>query len=380
MDSMSYDMAQIAKQFQIYGDFMLAEPYGSGHINDTYLVTCNQAGCEVRYIFQRINHLIFKDPPSLMNNVIRVTDHIRKKLHEAGQKDVSRRVLTIIPTRQGTGFYQDPEGNFWRGYIFIQGARTYDVLETLEQAYQAAKALGEFQGYLADLPQPPLVETIPDFHNARKRYKTFSDVLAKDPCNRAASVKTEIDYLNKNAALFDVLPTLVQAGRIPIRTTHNDTKINNVMIDDHTHEGICVIDLDTVMPGLALYDFGDIVRTTASNSQEDEVDLTKVKAEMPRFEAILKGYFAGAGGFLNQAEVYHLVHSGKLITMIIGTRFLTDYLDGDHYFKIHRDGHNRDRCRSQFKLVQSLTEQEETLNQLVKKCHREIVKGSGGKH
>ncbi|MEN8127213.1 MAG: aminoglycoside phosphotransferase family protein [Planctomycetota bacterium] len=371
---MGYDLAQIAKQFQIYGDFLKAEPYGTGHINDTYLVTYNQAGCQTRYIFQRVNHSIFKDPPSLMDNIIRVTDHIRNKLGQTGLTDISRRVLTVLPTHDGAGYYRCDVGNYWRAYFFIDGARTYDVLETLEQAYQAAKALGEFQCHLADLPEPALVETIPDFHNAHKRYKTFLEVLEKDPCGRAASAKAEIDYLKANASLFDVLPKLVEAGDIPMRTTHNDTKINNVMIDDETHEGVCVIDLDTVMPGLSLYDFGDIVRTTASNSEEDEIDLSKVKAEIPRFEAILKGYLAGAGVFLNQAEVDHLVHSGKLITMVIGTRFLTDYLDGDNYFKVHRDGHNLDRCRTQFKLVQSLTEQEEALNQLVKKCYQEIVK------
>jgi len=372
---MKYDIAQIAKQFKIYGDYVKAEPYGTGHINDTFLVTYNQAGHEIRYMFQRINHLIFKDPPRLMENIVRVTDHIRGKLQRAGLTDVSRRVLTIIPTCDGAAFCQGPGGNYWRAYFFIEGARTYDVLERIEQAYQAAKALGEFQSHLADLPEPALVETIPDFHNARKRYKTFLEVLEKDPCGRAASAKAEIDYLNANAGLFDILPQRVEAGEIPVRTTHNDTKINNVMIDDQTQEGVCVIDLDTVMPGLSLYDFGDIVRTTASNSAEDEKDLSKVKAEIPRFEAILKGYLAGAGAFLNQAEVDHLVHSGKLITMIIGTRFLTDYLDGDNYFKVHRDGHNLDRCRTQFKLVQSLTEQEEALNQLVKKCYQEIVKG-----
>ena len=169
-----------------------------------------------------------------------------------------------------------------------------------------------------------------------------------------------------------MIPALVQADEIPVRTTHNDTKINNVMIDDETNEGVCVIDLDTVMPGLALYDFGDIVRTTASNSEEDEKDLSKVKAEIGRFEAILKGYLVGAGGFLNQAEVDHLVHSGKLITMVIGMRFLTDYLEGDQYFKVHREGHNLDRCRTQFKLVQSLTEQEEDMNQLVHRSAEEV--------
>jgi hypothetical protein len=319
--------------------------------------------------------MIFKDPVNLMDNVVRVTDHIRKKLKKAGATNISRRVLTLLQTQQGGWYHQDDDGNYWRAYFFVEGAKTYDVLETLDQAYEAAKAFGQFQCYLADLPEPALIETIPDFHNAQKRYKTFLDVLEKDPCNRAASVKTEIDFLNSNSGLFDVLPKLVQAGQIPIRTTHNDTKINNVMIDDKTNEGICVIDLDTVMPGLSLYDFGDIVRTTASSSEEDEADTSKINAEAARFEAVVKGYLTGAGDFLNQAEVDHMLHGGKLITQVIGTRFLTDYLDGDNYFKIHREGHNLDRCRSQFKLVQSLTDQEEKLDSLVHECYRQIVKG-----
>ncbi|MBC8391054.1 MAG: aminoglycoside phosphotransferase family protein [Deltaproteobacteria bacterium] len=371
---MKYDLRRIVKQFQINAHYVNAVPYGTGHINDTFLIACNQSGCEIRFILQRINHSIFNDPPALMNNIIRVTCHIRDKMQQAGYKGILRRVLTVIPAYDGGAYYRCASGNYWRMYHFIEGARTYDVLQTIEQAYQAAKAFGEFQGYLSDLPEPALVETIPNFHNAHKRYHAFLEVLEKDPCGRAASAKAEIDYLNANAGLFDVLPKLVEMGRIPVRTTHNDTKINNVMIDDETHEGVCVIDLDTVMPGLSLYDFGDIVRTTASNSQEDEKDLSKVRAEIPRFKAIVKGYLAGAGSFLNQAEVDHLVHSGKLITMVIGTRFLTDYLNGDHYFKIHRENHNLERCRTQFKLVESLSEQEEILNQLVKKYHQIIVK------
>ncbi|MCI0499416.1 MAG: aminoglycoside phosphotransferase family protein [Planctomycetales bacterium] len=369
-----HDLKQIARQFQIYGDFVRFEPHGTGHINDTYAVTYDQGGRGVRYTFQRINHSIFKDPPRLMDNVVCVTDHIRKKLQQNSRHAVSRSVLTVIRTHDGAAYYRDAEGSYWRAYLFIEGARTYDVLETLEMAWQAAKAFGEFQCCLADLSEP-LTETIPDFHNAQKRYRTFQEVLKKDCCNRAASAKAEIDFLNANAGLFDVLPRLVEAGKIPLRTTHNDTKINNVMIDDKTHEGVCVIDLDTVMPGLSLYDFGDIVRTTASNSLEDEKDLSKVKSELPRFEAILDGYLAGAGKFLNSAEVDHMVHGGKLITMVIGTRFLTDYLDGDNYFKVHREGHNLDRCRTQFKLVQSLMEQEEDLNRLVRKCYQKNVKG-----
>ena len=365
---MNYDLRQIARQFQIYGDFQNAQPYGTGHINDTFKAIYDQGGCSVSYIFQRINHAIFTDPVSLMNNVIRVTHHIRKKLMLSGLSDTSRHVMTVIPTWNEKHCYQDADGNYWRAYFFIEGARTYDVLETLEQAYQAAKAFGIFQSQLADLPDPPLVETIPGFHDAQKRYQTFLNVLKEGPCNRAYSAKAEMDYLNSSSGLFDVLPKLVQDGQIPVRTTHNDTKINNVMIDDVTSEGVCVIDLDTVMPGLSLYDFGDIVRTTASNSLEDEVDLSKVKAEIPRMEAVIRGYLDGAGSMLNSVETNHLIHAGKLITMIIGMRFLTDYLAGDHYFKVHRDGHNLDRCRTQFKLVRSLTEQQGILEQLVGNC------------
>ncbi len=372
---MKTDLARIVGQFRIYGDFLSAESYGTGHINDTFLVTCSQAGRIVRYCLQRINHSVFQNPPDLMNNVVRVTEHIRKKRKQADAEEISRRVLTVVLTHDGAGGYRDPEGSYWRVFLFIEGARTYDVIESLDMARQAARAFGEFQADLADLPQPPLADTIPDFHNAQKRYKTFLEVLEKDPCNRAASAKPEIDFLNTQSGLFEVLPKQVREGQIPIRTTHNDTKINNIMIDNQTHQAICVIDLDTVMPGLSLYDFGDIVRTTASNSPEDETDLSKVNADPERFEAVLNGYMEGAGGFLNQSEIDHLVHSGKLITMVIGTRFLTDYLDGDRYFKTHRNRHNLDRCRTQFKLVRSLAQQEEELNEQVRRCGRQQIKG-----
>jgi hypothetical protein len=364
---MPHDVKAIAREFEILGEFLEAKPYGSGHINDTYLAAFNQGGTRVQIVFQRINHVIFKNPPALMENVVRVTDHIRSKLEAAGANDVSRRVLTVIPTRQGAHFHKDADGNYWRAYIFIEKARTFDTLESPDQAFEAAKAFGFFQKMLVDLPGGPLNETIPDFHNGPKRFKAFQAALEADACNRAAGAKADVDFLQKHACIFDILPTQVAKGAIPLRVTHNDTKINNVMLDDETGKGLCVIDLDTVMPGLALYDFGDIVRTTTSPAAEDEPDVSKVVMEMPRFEAIVRGYLSTAGEFLTQAERAHLVTSGKMITLMIGTRFLTDYLAGDTYFKVHRNGHNLDRSRAQFKLVQSIEEQEDEMNALVER-------------
>ena len=363
---MSDDLKSVVGQFQIYGDLIDIQPFGTGHINDTCCAVFDQAGCPVRYVLQRINHNIFPEPSKLMENVERVTSHIRAKLQASNASDISRKVLTVIPTADGSSYCQDADGNYWRMYFLIEKARTYDVLESLDQAYEAARAFGEFQSLLADLPQPPLFETIKDFHNGPKRYQTFLDVLKKDPCNRAAGAKAEIDFLTGHAWIFDVLPKLVAEGKIPVRTTHNDTKINNVMLDEETGKAICVIDLDTVMPGISQYDFGDIVRTTASPTEEDEMDISKVGAKLDRFEAILKGYLSTAGQFLNSHEKDNLVLGGELITLIIGTRFLTDHLDGDNYFKIHREGHNLDRCRTQLKLVQSILEQEEQIKSIVK--------------
>jgi thiamine kinase-like enzyme len=302
-----------------------------------------------------------------MQNIIRVTEHIRDKLLKMGYSDVNRRVLRLIKSADGENFCIDEDGNYWRGYFFISGARTYDVMENTHQAQQAAKAFGEFQNLLVDLPGEPLHETIPDFHNGRKRFRDFQKALNADVQNRAVHAKPEIEFLQSRAWVFDILPSLVEKGKLQLRTTHNDTKINNVMIDDKTHKGICVIDLDTVMPGLSLYDFGDIFRTSASRSEEDEKDLSKVYLRKERVEAILRGYLSSAGEFLNKTEKQHLIFSGKMFTLMIGTRFLTDYLEGDTYFKTHRNGHNLDRCRTQFKLVSSVEQNQEQLNGLIDK-------------
>jgi len=292
----------IIDQFNIDGEYVDARPYGSGHINDTYLVHVHRGGGDVPYILQRINHNVFHNPPGLMENMIRVTRHIRRKLEERQVPDLSRRVPEVVLTRGGTGCYKDPEGNYWRVLNHIEGARTFDTLNSTGQAFQAARAFGAFLEMLNDFPGPPLHETIPGFHNGPKRLRDFRKVLETDPHNRAKTAKPEIEFVQAHASLFDVLPGLVKEGKIPVRVTHNDTKINNVMVDEKTGEGLCVIDLDTVMPGLSAYDFGDLARTTLSPTDEDERDLSKISVQMPLFEAILKGFLSTAGEILTRTE------------------------------------------------------------------------------
>lgn len=364
-DSAKYDIPAVAAQFAVYGDFVDAFPYGSGHINDTFCAVFDQGATRVRYIIQRVNSYIFKNPQGLMENVARICRHSFDKLKAAKAPDASRRTLTLIPTKTGADWFVDADGNYWRCYIFIERARGYDVIETTEQAFQAARAFGNFQKLLVDIPGGRLVETIPDFHNTRKRFETFRASLAADVKNRAAGVKKEIDFILAREKDCSVVLDAMAKGEIPERIAHQDTKLNNVLIDDYTLEGICVIDLDTSMPGSALYDFGDMVRTSTSPAKEDEVDLSKVAMQFPFFEALAKGYISSAGDFLNARERELLPFSGKLLTLECGIRFLTDYLDGDLYFKTARPEHNLDRCRTQFRLVECIEEQMEAMNRLV---------------
>jgi hypothetical protein len=354
-----HDVRAIARHFQIEGEFAGAELYGNGHINDTFCAVFNQGGQRVRYIVQRINHNIFKNPAAVMENVQRVTAHLGKKC--AGQSEAGRRVLTLVPARDGAAFYRDAEGNHWRAYIFIEKARTLEAVETPAQAFEAARAFGRFQKQLADLPAPRLHDTIPDFHHTPKRFAALEQAIQTDTANRAKLARPEIDFALRHGAICDRLLN----AKLPERVTHNDTKFNNVMLDDATGEGICVIDLDTVMPGLALYDFGDMVRTATSPAKEDERDVSKVTMQFPMFEALARGYLSAAAEFLTAEEKKLLSFSGKLITFEIGIRFLTDFLAGDVYFRVHREGHNLDRCRTQFKLVASIDQQEEQMEKLV---------------
>ena len=368
---MEHDIKHIAGKFNLDGKLIRSESFGSGHINDTYCLTCEKDGCLIHYILQRINHEVFKNPPQMMENIRRVTNHIQQKLQEQQNKFASRQLI-VIDTKDGDYFYRDDRGNYWRVYNRIENAVTYDTMESPELAYEAARMFGRFAAMLTDLPGPPLHETIPDFHTTPKRFKTFQEVLRQNPCNRAKEAGIEIDFVLQNAGICKVLLNHVEKGEIPVRTTHNDTKINNVLLDEKTYEGVCVIDLDTVMPGLSLYDFGDMVRTATNPAEEDERDLSKVTMRMPIFEMLLKGFAEETHTFLTPIEKKNMVFAGKLITFEQMIRFLADHLAGDIYYKIHREGHNLDRCRTQMKMVQSIIAQEEAMNALADTVFEEL--------
>jgi len=361
----SIDLAFLGTAFGLPGDFLNAVPYGSGHINDTFAASYSQAGCRVRYLHQRINHRVFRQPRQLMENIARVTRHAGEALRLSGVREASRRALTIVPTPAGEPCFEDAEGNFWRTYYFIENAASFDKVENPRQAREAARAFGEFQGLLADLSGERLHETIPNFHHTRSRFNAFAQAHAEDPLGRARAAHEEIQFALQRESMVDALIDLQGRGELPERVTHNDTKLNNVMFDTASGQAICVIDLDTVMPGLALYDFGDMVRTATSPALEDETDLSKVTMQMPMFEALAAGYVEATRSFLTPAEKARLAFSGKLISFEIGLRFLTDFLQGDTYFKTKRPGHNLDRCRTQFKLVESIEAQEDTMRRLV---------------
>jgi len=353
------DAQAAAKHFEFRGAVLGLAPHGGGHINDTFLVTCEAPGAPARYILQHINRHVFHDPVAVMRNIERVTAHLAAQ--EEGEPCGARRALHLVPAQNGLNWFVDAQGETWRAYRLIENARTYETATSADQAFQAARAFGRFQQQLASLPPPRLHETIPDFHNTPKRFAALEQAIAADVAGRAALARPEIDFARSRQAITGAL---LDAG-LPERITHNDTKFNNVLLDDKTGEAVCVIDLDTVMPGLALYDFGDMVRTTTSPAKEDEQDLSRVTMQFPMFEALVRGYLGTAGAFLTHAERKLLAVSGKLITFEIGIRFLTDYLAGDTYFKVHREGHNLDRCRTQFKLVESIERQEEEMNRLV---------------
>ncbi|OAM90514.1 aminoglycoside phosphotransferase family protein [Termitidicoccus mucosus] len=365
------DFTRLARGFALYGQCLGGQPYGNGHINDTYVVNFDQAGAPVRYIFQRINNRVFKNVPALMDNIRRVTAHAASQAAKLGGGDVSRRALTLIPAHDGRPCLTDEHGGFWRCYLFIEKARTYDIVETPAHAREAARAFGNFQRLLTGLPGARLHETIPDFHNTRRRYENLMRAVNADPLNRAAAVRAEIDFARQNEPLVDVLAKLHASGEIPERVTHNDTKFNNVMLDDDTHTGVCVIDLDTVMPGLALHDFGDMVRSATNSAAEDEPDLSKVSMRMPVYEGLVEGYLAAAGDFLTGAERAHLALSGRVITFEIGLRFLTDHIEGDVYFKTKRPGHNLDRARNQFALVRDIDARQSEMESVAGRLFKE---------
>lgn len=362
------DLKIIMNRFNVEDRFVQASPYGTGHLHDTYCVEMKGSGSKTAvYILQRINHLAFARPMDLMDNIIRISKHIKAKLEEDGfsSDEIMRRVLTVVETRDSKLLYQDDSGNYWRVYHFIDNTCSYDVVHSPELLYQVAFKFGEFLAMLEDLPGPALHEGIPGFHDGSQRLEAFIDALQMDSHNRAASARESIEFVQSMESLFDVLPKLLASGKIPVRVTHNDTKVNNVLLDEDSGQGLCVIDLDTAMPGVTAYDFGDLVRTALSTKVEDEQDLSGVVVELPRFKVIVDGFLTGTGSILTPPEIEYLIFSTKLMPLLIGMRFLTDYLSGDIYFKTHRPGQNLDRARRQLKLAQSIIEWEDEMNRVI---------------
>ncbi len=341
-------------------------PYGDGHINDTYAAYYQMNdGSMRRFIAQRINTEVFTDPKGLMENIVGVTDFLRERILERGG-DPRRETLTVHRTGMGDSFFTDRAGGVWRLYDFIEGTKVYQIAKDPEPFYAVAYTLGMFQRQLAAYPAASLHETIPNFHNTPNRYVQFEDALRRDVCGRAKEVREEEAFVREREAFAHTLMDAQRRGDLPLRVTHNDTKLNNVLIDAETGRGLCVIDLDTVMPGFAAYDFGDSIRSGASTALEDERDLSKVGLDLELFGAFARGFLAAAGEALTPFERQTLPIGAKMMTLECGVRFLTDYLNGDVYFKTHREGQNLDRARTQFRLVADMEDKWEEMNAAVR--------------
>ncbi len=369
--------AEIFKRFAIYGDLVSFKPFGGGHINGTYLSVWNQAGTQVRYTHQRINRRVFQNPAAVIENIRRITEHIAAKLtaeaepaaaianQGAAAVPVSRQALTLIPAKDGRFFYLDPAGEYWRTYLFIEDAVTYERMESSALARKAGAAIGAFQRQLSDYRGPALHETIPDFHNMHSRYDQLDHAVAHDVAGRLAEVRAELAFLEANRARGMILSDGLARGTLPRGITHNDTKLNNILFDAATGNALCIIDLDTVMPGTVLFDTGDLIRTAANTACEDEPDLSKVRFDTSLFAALIDGYLSTASSFLTPAEKSLIAESGRVLTQIMAVRFLTDYLNGDRYYKISRPTHNLDRARSQIALIRSMDSQWERILHIV---------------
>lgn len=383
MSSSLENLKSVFSRFQhADGTIVSIEKFGSGHINDTYKVCILCGGDENHrkkscYILQRINHEVFNRPVQVMENIRRVTYHLAEKIRKRGG-DASRETLTLIPTNSGeqTSFFvHDDQKNYWRLYDYVSNATAMEIGEIPEQDtdgaknqyFEAAAAFARFQQDVADLPPPRLHETIPGFGDTELRFTKFKQTLQNDTKGRASGCQEEIQFCLAREQDTSVLPNLLKEGRVQERTTHYDTKINNVLMDDATGKGLCVIDLDTVMPGLAIYDFGDCVRAAAALASEDEPDLSKVGFSMKTFELLATGYLSVAKDFMTRTEVDHLAFAARMVTFTIGLRFLTDHLTGDVYFKISRESHNLDRARTQFKMVSEMEARMDEMKAIVEK-------------
>ena len=355
------DIQQVSELFSIDGSFVSAKPLGNGNVNETLLVSyIQECGQVKRYVFQRINHKVFTKPRELMDNYVRVSQHIKNSCDQDDFGNAHKSV-DIVFTKLGERCCHLENGEYWRAYRYLENTKTYDVVENVAQAYEAAKTFAEFLKVIKDLPGERLHETIPDFHNTSKRIEVLEKAVKNDSYNRLKDVEQEVKFVLDRKEEAGTLLRLLAEGKLTERITHNDTKLNNVLLDDKTGVGVCVIDLDTVMPGLIQYDFGDMVRSGTASADENESDLSKVYMRFDMYSAILHGFLEKSDGFLTPLDKELLPLSAKIITLEIGTRFLTDYLLGDEYFKIRYPNENFDRARMQLKLVASMEEQFESM-------------------
>lgn len=350
---------EAAAAFALDGPVKSLIRFGSGHINDTFRLDCSRP-----YILQRMNRQVFKNPQALMKNIEGVTTFLRREILQNGG-DPDRETLNLVHTRDGGSCYVDSQGDYWRVYLFIEDAACYDQVEKPEDFYQSGKAFGNFQKLLARYPARELNETIPNFHNTPMRYQDFKRAVEQDVRGRRASVEAEIRFVTDRGGDMGLAQDMLEDGRLPLRVTHNDTKLNNIMIDKRTGQALCIIDLDTVMPGLSIFDFGDSIRFGANTAQEDERDLSKVSLSLPLYEIYSKGFLEGCAGSLTPAEVQMLPQGARLMTLECGMRFLADYLEGDIYFKTSRESHNLDRARTQFGLVADMETKWEEMHSIL---------------
>lgn len=360
-----FDFQGIYEHFSINGDFVECVRYGEGHINDTFKLTVNDAGKEVRYILQRINNRLFTEVDKLMRNIELVTSFCRKSVEKRGG-DPMRECLNVVPTKDGKSYYFDGV-NYFRVYVFIENATTYQIVRDPRDFYESAVAFGNFANLLAEFDASQLYEVLPNFHNTKVRFDNFMKAVEADAFGRKAEVEIEIGWVLDHKYLCGEIVDRIESGEIPLRVTHNDTKLNNVMLDDATGKGLAVIDLDTVMPGSLCYDFGDSIRFGCNPAAEDEPDITKVNFRFDLYESYLKGYLSAVRESITEEERKMLPVGAVLMTYECGMRFLTDYLEGDVYFRTHRPKQNLDRAHTQFKLVDDMLSVMDRMSEAVKR-------------
>ena len=367
-------LSEVLAAYAFAGEVVGAARFGQGHINDTFCVYTQTAeGDCVRYILQRMSAAAFKHPDQLMQNIVGVTDYLRDLIEKDG--DAARETMTVLRTKNGAAYFTDSEGGAWRVYPFVENTLCLQKAETPELFYASAKAFGNFQRMLKDYPADTLFETIEKFHDTENRLANFEKALAADKLGRAKDCAPEIAFVKAHAADCSVALEALRAGRLPLRVTHNDTKLNNILIDKDTGEGICVIDLDTVMPGLTAYDFGDAIRVGGNTADEGDPDISHVSISIPNFTAFARGFLSAVHGVITDEETASLVMGAKLMTWECASRFLADYLNGDVYFKIHYPTQNLDRARNQIALVQDIDRHQAQLEAIIESVLREVCGG-----